>query len=292
MDFDAHLWTLCTDHYFPRRLSIRTQKTKDQYRYAVNDFERVLGRPPNRHDLTDDNLTIMVGSMLARGLEPITVNERVGRLKTLQTWLAKRGLVSTFPTLERLEVPDPSPLAWQWDEMRRLFLSCRQEPGHIAGIPAGDWWTGLHCVLWDTGLRIGAAMRLEWRDVDWTTGTLIVPAESQKQKSDQRFRLHADTLAVLSLIRRPKGRLFPWDRSYSTLWHHYGRLLARAGLPCGRRDKFHRMRRSVASWFEACGGDATALLGHSSRQVTEAYLDETITGRPQASERLFRPEAG
>ena len=59
--------------------------------------------------------------------------------------------------------------------------------------------------------------------------------------------------------------------------------------PATRRDKFHKIRRTVASYFKKAGGDATELLGHSGPEVTKAYIDKTIVGKVHASDLLFRP---
>ena len=72
------------------------------------------------------------------------------------------------------------------------------------------------------------------------------------------------------------------------LWKKFGDLLTVAGLPNDSRSKFHRIRKSVASHAEARGGNATAMLRHSKREVTEAYLDPTIAKQQQPSDVLFR----
>jgi hypothetical protein len=46
------------------------------------------------------------------------------------------------------------------------------------------------------------------------------------------------------------------------------------------------MRRSVASYFKQAGGDATELLDHSARSVTQAYLDPRIVTQVQAMDLL------
>ena len=63
------------------------------------------------------------------------------------------------------------------------------------------------------------------------------------------------------------------------------------GLPSDRRHKFHAMRRTVASFYEAAGGNATELLGHSTRDVTRThYLDPRVVGQGvNACDVLFRP---
>ena len=47
-----------------------------------------------------------------------------------------------------------------------------------------------------------------------------------------------------------------------------------------------RMRRSVASHYKAAGGDATELVDHTSRKVTQAYLDPRIVKRVQEMDLL------
>lgn len=86
------------------------------------------------------------------------------------------------------------------------------------------------------------------------------------------------------------GLIFEADFCPATIYNRYRKILEEAGLPTDRNHKFHCLRRSVASYFEAVGGDATKLLGHSTRRVTEkSYLDPTITETKHASDLLFRP---
>jgi integrase len=277
--------------YEPLRLLSASDHSRTQYLRNIGMLSTMLGRPATLDDLTDDNLARLVSGILKRGRSPATANKIFSQLRALWEFAARRGLVKTYPTLRKVLEYRRTPIAWTREQLAALFRAIQVTPGRISGLRASEWWLALHCVLWNTGLRIGAVMQLEWTDVDWRSGELIARAEIQKQKADQRFKLSPDTLAVLSLIRRDGGKVFPWDRSRTNLYDHYDRILKRADLPHGRRDKFHRMRRSVASWFEAAGGDATRLLGHSGRKVTEAYLDETITGRQHACDRLFKPWA-
>jgi integrase len=54
------------------------------------------------------------------------------------------------------------------------------------------------------------------------------------------------------------------------------KILERAGLPKDRRCKFHKIRKTTASYYEAAGGSAQRLLDHSSPAVTRKYLDPRI----------------
>jgi integrase len=62
-----------------------------------------------------------------------------------------------------------------------------------------------------------------------------------------------------------------------------------AGLPDTREYKFHVLRKSVASHYEAAGGNATDLLKHSSRKVTLTYLDPRVVRPAAPVDLLFRP---
>lgn len=277
--------------YEPLRLITASAHCRSQYRRNIALLSRTVGRDAELPDLTDDNLARVVASVLSRGRSPATANKIFSQLRALWEFAAKRGLTTTYPTLRKIPEYRRVPIAWNRQQLAALFRAVRQTAGRICGVRASEWWLGLHCLMWNTGLRIGTILKLQWSDVDWQACEVIARAEIQKQKADQRFKLHPDTLAILSLIKRQDGPIFPWPLSRSSIWDAYDRILRRADLPHDRRSKFHRMRRSVASWFEAAGGDATALLGHSSRKVTELYLDDTIVPRPNAADRLFRPWA-
>ena len=278
-----------TTVYEPLRLISASEHCRYQYGRNIKLLSEVIGRAAALADLTDDNLARVVAVLLKRGRSPATANKTFSQLRALWELAAKRGLVGTYPTMRKIPEYKRVPVAWNRQQLAALFSALRTTQGRIAGLRASEWWLALHCLLWNTGLRIGTALKLRWSDVDWQAGEVIARAEIQKQRADQRFRLHPDTMAILTLIRRQEGEIFPWPQSRASLWDAYDRILRRADLPHDRRSKFHRMRRSVASWFEAAGGDACSLLGHSSRKVTEAYLDDSIVPRPHACDRLWRP---
>ena len=276
--------------YLPLRLIAASAHCAFQYRINIRRFSTWLGREAQVSDLSDESIARFVGSIIARGKSPATANKVLSQLRALWEFAARRGLRSDYPSIRKLQEYRRAPTAWSREQLATLFHALRSVRGRIGGVRASLWWLSLHGVLWDSGARIGALLAAEWSDIDWERGELLLRAEHQKQKADQRFKLHPDTVAMLTLMRQKSGPLFPWPTSRANLWDHYKRILRNAGLPHDRRSKFHRMRRSVASWYEQAGGNATRLLGHSSRKVTEAYLDESITGRPQASELLFRPD--
>jgi integrase len=188
-----------------------------------------------------------------------------------------------------LPVPRKTPLAWSRDELEKLLTACGSQVGFVGHVPASWWWVSLHLALWDTGERIGALIQCRW---EWLNeGWLVMPAEVRKGKvADMTYHLSAETLEAIETIRRPhRDLIWEWPFAPTYLWYAYRKIRKRAGMAADRRSSFHRMRRSVASHYEAAGGNATELLGHSDRKLTKAsYLDPRYARQPQAQDRLFR----
>ena len=284
------LWQLCETRYFLINQRISCHDTQRQYRYAIDNLKEFVGHEPELADLTDDNVAGMMGLLRRRDLSVETVNDRRGRINALWTWCAKRGMVTTWPTVAPLPEPERIPLAWSRDDVAKILRECSVEGGWIDGIPARRWWYSLHLVMWDSSERIGALLETRWAHLQGEN--LILPAEIRKGgKRDRMYRLHPDTLAELNAMREPSRECiwpFPWTQVI--LYRRYKNILKRAGLAFDRKSMFHRMRRSVASHYEAAGGDASQILGHGDRKTTvEHYLDPTICPLPQAVDRLFRP---
>jgi integrase len=284
------LTSFIEDHYFRLNPRIRSEHTRNQYRFAIKDLAESLGRVATFEDLTDDSVAGMMAHLQRKGLAPKTINERRGRIHALWSWMAKRGLVRTWPTTPKIPEPVRIPRGWSRTQLNVLFgPAFERERVAIGGVPAPLWWKSLHFVEWDSGERISALLACEWTFLD--DGWLLVPAEVRKgQKRDMAYRLSSDTIALLSAIREP-GRKFiwPWPYTPNYLWTRYKIIRQRAGLPTDRRSAFHRMRKSVASYYEAAGGNATELFQHTSRRVTMQYIDPTICPSRQASDILFRP---
>lgn len=288
---ESDLSWLLENFYFPRQPAIRKEKTRVQYRCAMRSFAESLGHRPKLEDLTDENILAMIYQLRKKKLAEKTVCERRGRINAFWKWLRDRGRVQTSPTIKALKIPKRIPRAWTKDELAKLLAACEQETRPVGAIPGALWWRAMHAVLWDTGHRIGALLEARVDDLR-PGGWLILPAESLKgERVDMAHRLHPNTVDLLQQLI-PRGKmLFPFPYNIGTLYNRYKKILQRAGLPASHVDKFHKMRRSMASHLEAAGGNATQALGHSSRSVTvSCYLDPTIIGQESPMEKLFRLE--
>lgn len=277
--------------YVPLRLCGKSPRTRLLHETTIRTFELYLGREALLDDLTDLTVGAHLSKLLAEK-KPATVEKE--RVQLLAVWrlACHYHFVDCPPNVPAIPVPERDPEAWLEHELSALFAAIDKLTGLIAGIPERIWWRALHLVIWDTGERISALQAIEWSDVDLAGGWLHVPAELRKGKrKDKTYKLHPETVETLKAMRYPqRKRVFIWPYADTYIWAKYAQILASAGLPHGRASKFHRMRRSVASHFERSGGNATWLLGHSRRSVTErAYLDPRIIQHKYAADVLFRP---
>ena len=255
---------------------------------GVEQFSRTLGRPARVDDFTDRNLARHASRRLADGRSRATIAPEQSKLLALWRYACRRGYCREWPTIGPIKIPDRVPLAWMRDEIAKLFAAC-ETMAPVGGVPGPDWWEAILSVMWDSGERITATLGIEWWGVDLERLTILVPAEVRKgQTTDRLYPIASDTAARLALLPRDRSP-FHWPYCEATLYNRYEKLLERAGLPTDRRSKFHRVRRSTASHYEAAGGNATELLGHTSRKVTRLYLDPRIVRTPSAVDLLFRP---
>lgn len=273
---------LLTDLYAP----LRSLSPKSTYNYGctITALEGFLGRAPSLADL--DELTVArFLAHRARERAVATAAKDRAQLRALHEFAARRKLCDHWPQYPPIRVPERVPQAWFSSEMQRLLDSAGQEKTVIDGIPGGLYWRALLMLAYDTAERANALTSLKWRDVQGRH--VLFPAETRKGgRRDVIREIGEDTLAALEAIRGDRGPedvVFPWPRTKTYIWRRLGIILERAGLPHGRRDKFHRIRRTTASYYAAAGGSAQTLLDHADPATTRAYLDPRIVGGASAS---------
>jgi len=285
------------DVYRPQRLADATEHTAGDYRSALNWLARFCGCEPSLDCLSDDLLERFLAWLKAAGKANATVNGQRACLLALWRHAWRKRLVPEQPRdVMKLRVPKRLPEAWSPEQVGLILRAAAESPGTICGIPAAAWWPALVLTLYDTGLRIAAVMQLRQADLT-ADGWLNVPAEVQKQDADQAFRLHPDTLrSIAATLAEPREWLFPWpidsDGHFRYLARAYREILQRAGLSHGRRDLFHKLRRTSATAIADAYDLATAQrhLGHSGIDVTRRYVDPTKLKRNHTgAEAIQRP---
>lgn len=258
------------------------------YRQAIRQFSLTLLRHAEIEDLNEERMAQHVARRQVKGTSAGTIAGEQRKLYALWRFACKKNYVKVWPTTHPIRVPARIPRAWTADELRKLF-ACTKHAADVGSVDGPLWWGSLFSCLWDSGERITAMLSLKWDGVDLEGLTIYLPAEVRKGRAVDRVYPIAEETAQL-LRRLPREyRPFFWPYDIGTLYNRLKKMLLKGELPADRRSKFHRIRRSTASHYEAAGGNATELLGHTSRQVTRGYLDPRIVKTQSAVDLLFRP---
>lgn len=269
------------NRYLAANTAALSPSTHDHYRRCLRQFSEHVGHAPTLDDLTDEVVAGWMVATIRSGLTPTTANQRAKQILALWRWAAKQRLAD-WPTIHRMKEPEPLPVAWTRAEMDRLFSACSRAEGWIGPHRASTWWLSLHWFLYDTAERIGAALaiRREWIDLEGFTAKVPAAVRKGGQKS-MAYRLRSvtcDHLARMANAETDTGLV--WDRPWrndQSLYGRYRKIVLSAGLPwTPRLTGFAKIRRSVLTQIEAMGGDAQAFARHSSRRVTDAYIDRSI----------------
>lgn len=278
--------SLYLERYEPLALRSRRPNTKRLYRATLKFFDEFLARKAVTDDLNDTTVSAFASYRLNHALSKYTVNKDLFNLLAFWRWLHKKGHVSTWPDVELETPPVRVPVALSREELAAVLnaIQSEQQP------PGPQFWLALFLVIWDSGERIAAVLHLTWDRVDLRRGWIRFAAEDRKgARADMATPIAGDTIAALKAIHRRDGVVFRWPYSATYIYRRLGKIMLRAGLPDSRLYKFHAIRKSVASHYEAAGGNATELLGHTSRKITRAYLDPRIVRKVAAVDLLFRP---
>lgn len=280
--------------YKPLQLGGKPPTTDHQFRVAIATFGNFLGRPATIDDLTDEKMAAAMTwySKQKRVKSHATVNKLRTQIVAIWNFLARKRYVQTAPTVRNWPEPERTPRAWLAPELAKLWKACDGVTGNVGKHPANLFWPALVRLAWDSGERRSALFGIQWEDVDLEAGFANFRADVRKgRRKPNLVKLAPDTVERLRRIQQDLGPVFPWPYDDVTIYVRWRAILRRAGLPTGREYMLHCLRRSVASHAEAAGGNATALLLHSSRTVTERYLDPRIAQKPNAVDLLFRPDA-
>tara|TARA_R100000654_G_scaffold73680_1_gene106772 strand:- start:109 stop:993 length:885 start_codon:yes stop_codon:yes gene_type:complete len=256
-----------------------SSRTIKLYGYSVKSFSVFLGRDANLDDLNELDVARYL-AYRSQHCSPATVAKDRAQLRALWEFACRRELKSEWPTIRSIRVPLPLPDAWTIEEFSRLLFTVQNERGLIAGIPKRLYWKALLLVCYDTAERIGSVMKVRVADV--SSNSILFRAEHRKNKTRDIIRgLGLDTHNTIHAIRFPERELlFPFPyKNINYIYRLFGDILKRAGLPSNRRTKFHKIRRTSASFYEAAApGSAQKLLDHSNPKTTERYLDPRVTG--------------
>lgn len=204
-----------------------------------------------------------------KGVKSATINRRITALRAVLNWGKRRGLISRNPIdlLERLrETDSPDRVRFLSPEERASLMAVLEEshPLHRGAV----------IVSLNTGIRQGALFDLRWTDIDFSTGTITLRAESAKAEKEQKLPMNGIVRETLSSLPRLGKHIFPHTRTgepvpnYRTAWET---ILKHAEIDDFR---WHDMRHDFASRLVMAGVDLNTvreLLGHADLTMTLRY---------------------
>jgi integrase len=259
--------------YRPLRLRGRSINTARLYENTIKQYGKFLGREATTADLNDLDVSRFLEHR-ANTRSPFTSEKERNQLCSLWRCAADRRVVDDRPCVPQSPLPIRVPQAWSIDELKRLLAAATVATGKIGDVQAHVYWPALILALWQSAERVGAILAVQ--KSDYTSPRILVRAEYRKGgKRDKLYQFTEKACDLFDALAKSKNgpHLFEWPKNRLYLWKKFGKLIDAAGLGGGRRCKFHQLRRSAATHYCAGGGDATALLDHSSPRITKAYLD-------------------
>lgn len=269
--------------YIPRAMLGCSRGAKDNNRLAIRVLSEHYGRDPLLSELNDELAADHFQWLLDRGVPAITINSK-HRSAIFAVWrhAFKHGATSTEPRISKLQEDRREPSAWTLDQTAAVFAAAlRFRPQRqYHGIPRNLFWHALLLVCWWTALRRSALFSLRRADVNLQTGWLAVQPSTMKNRRGKKFRLGPDAIVALTAIWQPDRELLFPGLGKRWMYREFDLILAAAGIPRSDRpgfSKFHAIRRTVATQTAIAAGipTASALLGHSSSEVTLRYVDPT-----------------
>ena len=178
------------------------------------------------------------------------------------------------------------------EEGREFVVSEEMEARYLAA--AGDEYRTFAIMPLDSGLRVGEALSLDWRNVhlepaaDSELGYITVAASKAKTRKARHVPITPRLSEALRHRGARKGNVFhdEGDVAYKHRWvqANHDRLRANLGLP----SEFvpHSMRHTFGTRLGEAGADAFTimrLMGHSTIAVSARYVHPT----PNALERAI-----
>ena len=219
----------------------------------------------------------------SKQVSPASVNRELATLRRLLRLAQEWKVIDRVPRIRLL----------RGERTREFVLSHQQERQYLGAAP--PLLRDVALLLLDTGLRLGEAVSLEWRNVhlEPVNGARFGYLQIRDGKSKNARRNVCLTVRVKEMLQARKTKskscwIFPGDPGKhfqgTSLDHQHAKI--RALLNFSNEYVLHSLRHTMLSRLGNAGTDAFTIMriaGHSSVTVSERYVHPT----PEALERAF-----
>lgn len=284
------------ERYELEYLAGKSKVHRSKFRNAFNKLAK-LKSPAMIGDITGPMIAELAAEMRVEGLREATIDSYLGYIQRALSWAVKVDLLSKAPIIERPKLADEScakgrPLTLE--EVERLGMQAET----VVGSAAVESFEFLLKGLRLSGLRLGEALRLWWRDGDKNKltvqigayVTLVIPASGQKRRRREIYPVapeFAQFLLAVPLCAR-KGPVFnPLNRSGSrfervdSVSKRIAEMGRKAGIVTNRDDttgelvyaSAQDLRRTFGlKWAKLVRSvELKALMRHRDIKTTEKY---------------------
>ena len=234
------------------------------------------------------------------GAKASTTRRKLASLRTFYRWLAREGAVqgNPFAALHGPRLAKPLPKVLSVDEVGRFLeaplrelerLKKERKPPTREEVFACLRDAAFFESLYSTGCRLSEMTALSWRDIDFSSGSVVVTGKGAKQRL---CILGSHALAALRRLRRAADAFTPGGGGAEApvfitagavrlppreAERRMKKWLAAADLPPDLSP--HKLRHSFATHLLDAGADLRSvqeMLGHSSLATTQIYTHVSI----------------
>ena len=264
--------------------------------------------------MTAEDARRFLMSFTSDGARSTTSRRKLSALRTFYRFLVREGRIAAnpFASLHGPKIPKSLPRILSVQEVARLLGAPVDALADMArshrAVPHAERYVCIRDAaaletLYSTGCRISEILALSWREIDFTTGGVIVMGKGSKQRL---CILGKPARAALLRLRAAAAAIWPDGDSDSAevfrdihgrrlspreLERAMKRWLAAADLPSDLSP--HKLRHSFATHLLDAGADLRSvqeMLGHSSLATTQIYThvsverlkDEYMKAHPRA----------
>lgn len=257
-------------------------------------------------DLAEDDARRYLLVFTKAGAQPATVQRKLAAARTFCQFLQREEVLldNPFSLIKGPKKAKTLPKILSVDEMARFLERPKEDfKAGLIGEYAALRDAAIFEALYSTGCRISEMTAVNWGDIDFVHGTLVVTGKGSKDRlvilgapaldamkalrrkvSDENFSLAEDAAAVFLSDRMKRA-------SSRFVERRMKRYLAEAGLPSDLSP--HKLRHSFATHLLDAGADLRSvqeMLGHTSLSTTQVYThvsverlkDEYVKAHPRA----------
>lgn len=263
----------------------------DRIRYNLHIAPEIGGK--SIPEITVKDLDKLRARMEKAGKSPQTVKHVLMLIKRLMNFALRKGFVDFIPgTILHMELPHVDNKCTEnitQEQAQKLLAALDEEKDQVQA-------SIVRLALF-TGMRKGALLNLQWRDLDFERGFITLRGDVAKKGRTEVIPMNEQARQVLLAITRTASEyVFPGrydDKPLTNISPMLKRVREKAGLPDTFRP-LHGLRHSFASWMASSGQvsmyELQKLLTHSSPQMTQRYAhlhDDALKKASSVASNLF-----